>query len=431
MQPSTPDPQPAQNRRSAPLTPGRVALYTLAVLAVLALAALLVKITAILIIFMVGVLLASAIEPIVNRLHAVGLGRGQSVLVAYGVLLIAVDGLLAVLVPTVFGELSLFFGTAPQLFESWQVSVNTSQSTFVRENGPFLLAEIERRFSQVDIPTEQALTMATYLPTFFGYLIQGLISIVTTLMVGFYWLTEKPTIKRVFLSSFISEGRRTRALSVWDNIETKLGGWVRGQLILMLIVGVVVSIGYSMIGLKFALLLGVLAGLCEMLPFFGPWISGTPAVLIALTQSWKQALLVVAFIFVLQMIEGNIVVPRVMKGSVGLSPLLVVLAVLIGITVIGPAGGILAIPLAAVLQVLVTDLVLTHHEVAKEADRASVLPVFRWRPTDLPHRLRGVKPGPAVVSQIVELEPAAVTAEPESQEPAAPAPVAQAGSVAD
>lgn len=426
MQSPIPEQPRARNRRSEPLTPGRVALYTLAVLAVLALAWLVVKITAILIIFMVGVLLASAIEPIVNRLHAASLGRGQSVLVAYGFLLIAVGGLLAILVPTVVHELTLFFGTAPQLLEQWRTSVSTSQNAFVRENGPFLVAEIERRFSQIDIPTEQALTLATYLPTVFGYLIQGLISIVTTLMVGFYWLTEKPTIKRVFLGSFVSEERRTRALTVWDNIETKLGGWIRGQLILMVIVGTVVSVGYSIIGLKFALLLGVLAGLCEMLPFFGPWISGTPAFLLALTQSWRHALAVALFIFVLQMIEGNIVVPRVMKGSVGLSPLLVVLAVLIGVTVIGPAGGILAIPLAAVIQVLVTDLVLTPQEVAR-AEENRLRQVFRWRPNDLPRRLQGVKPGPAVVSPIVELDPPIATAEHDERAAVAEVPAAQVG----
>ncbi len=410
MQAPVPDAASGKVRRSEPLTPGRVALYTLAVLAVLAFAALLVKIKAILIVFLLGILLASAIEPIVNRLHARGLGRGQSVLLVYGLLLIAVGGLLGLLVPTVVHELTLFFGTAPTLIEEWRTSVSTSQSAFVRDNGPFLIAEVERRFSQVDIPTEQALTLATYVPSLFGYLIQSLISIVTTLMVGFYWLTEKPTIKRVFLSFFVSEERRARALAVWDNIETKLGGWIRGQLILMLIVGVVVSIGYSLIGLKFALLLGVLAGLCEMFPFFGPWISGTPAFLLALTQSWRHALAVAAFIFVLQMIEGNVVVPRVMRGSVGLSPLLVVLAVLVGTTVIGPVGGVLAIPLAAVIQVLITDLVLSNQqEVATADDRRLRLQVFRWRPTDLPRRLQGVKPGPAVVSAIVELDPPVVS----------------------
>lgn len=433
MQDPTSEPQRGKQRRIEPLTPGRVALYTLAVLAVLALAALVVKIKAILIIFMVGILLASAIEPIVNRLHAFGFGRGQSVLVAYGVLLIAVGSLLGVLVPSVVHELSLFFGSAPTLLEGWRESVKNSQSAFIRENGPFLIAEIERRSAQVDIPTEQALTFATYLPGLFGILIQGLISIVTTLMVGFYWLTEKPTIKRVFLSFFVSEDRRTRALTTWDNIETKLGGWIRGQLILMLIVGVIVSIGYSVIGLKFALLLGVLAGLCELLPFFGPWISGTPAFLLALTQSWRHALAVVVFIFVLQMIEGNIVVPRVMKGSVGLSPLLVVLSVLIGITVIGPAGGILAIPLAAVIQVLINDLVLNHPDGTTTEERRLSLQVFRWRPTDLPRRLQGVKPGPAVVSAIVELDPpAAPVADPATPPADASPPVPQTGtSVAD
>jgi predicted PurR-regulated permease PerM len=380
---------------------------------------------------MVGILLASAIEPIVKRLHGFGFGRGQSVLVAYGVLLIAVGSLLAIVVPTIVHELSLFFGSAPTLLEGWRESVKHSQSAFIRDNGPFLIAEIERRSAQVDIPTEQALTLATYLPSLFGYLIQGLISIVTTLMVGFYWLTEKPTIKRVFLSFFVSEDRRSRALMVWDNIETKLGGWIRGQLILMLIVGVVVSIGYSLIGLKFALLLGVLAGLCELLPFFGPWISGVPAFLLALTQSWRHALAVVVFIFVLQMIEGNIVVPRVMKGSVGLSPLLVVLSVLIGITVIGPAGGILAIPIAAVIQVLINDLVLSHQEGNAAEERRLSLQVFRWRPTDLPRRLQGVKPGPAVVSAIVELDSTDVpAAQPEDQAADPPAPVAQAGTTA-
>lgn len=432
QEPTSEAPRERRRRSGEPLTPGRVALYTLAVLAVLALALLVVKIKAILIIFMVGILLATAIEPIVNRLCTVGFGRGQSVLVAYLLLLIAVGGLFAVLVPSVIHELSVFFGTAPALLDSWKTSVQNSNSTFIRENAPFLIAEIERRSAQMDIPTEQALTFATYLPSLFGYLIQGIISVVTTLMVGFYWQTEKATIKRVFLSFFVSEDRRTRALTTWDNIETKLGGWIRGQLILMMIVGVVVSIGYSIIGLKFALLLGVLAGLCELLPFFGPWVSGIPAFLLALTQSWRHALAVIAFIFVMQMIEGNVVVPRVMKGSVGLSPLLVVLAVLIGITVIGPAGGILAIPIAAVIQVLINDLVLSSQQTPLPTEeRRLSLQVFRWRASDLPRRLQGVKPGPAVVSAIVELDPTIAPPSEPGPPPAGPTPpVPQTGNTA-
>jgi predicted PurR-regulated permease PerM len=399
------------------LTPWRMALNTMAVLGVLLVAVLLVQIKEILILFLIGVLLASAIEPIVARLHARGLGRGQSVIVAYAILFIILGGLLAILVPTVVGEIARFTSTAPNLIDDLRESVRTSQSAFIRDNGPYFLDQIQNRIAQTDIPTERALTLATYLPSIFGYFIQGLITIVTTLMVGFYWLTEKPIIKRVFLSSFVSDDRRAQALTIWDDIETKLGGWIRGQLILMGIIGVAASVGYSLLGVKFALLLGLMAGLCEIIPFFGPWISGVPAVLIALTQSWRLALIVVAFMVALQLLEGNVLVPRVMKGSVGLSPLLVVLAVLIGATLLGPVGGIIAIPVAAALQVFIMNVVRSHQEALAAEERRSDAQVFRWRPTGLPRRLRGVEPGPAVVSPVVELHPP-TPVQPAPEEPA-------------
>ncbi len=393
-----------QERRYEGLSPWRMALNTMAVLAVLLVAAILMQVKEILVLFLIGILLASAIEPIVGQLAKRGLGRGQAVLIVYAFLFVILGGLLAILVPTVIGEAVRFFSAAPTLIEDLRESVRTSQSVFVRENGPYFLDQIENRIAQVDIPTERALTLATYLPSIFGYLIQGIITIVTTLMVAFYWLTEKQIIKRVFLSFFVSDERRNQALTIWDDIETKLGGWIRGQLILMGLIGVVASVGYSLLGVKFALLLGVLAGLCEIIPFFGPWISGVPAVLLALTQSWRLALIVTAFIIVIQMLEGNILVPRVMKGSVGLSPLLVVLAVLVGATLLGPAGGIIAIPIAAAIQVMITNLVRSHRE-ALPPESAPTLPVFNWRPTGLPRRLQGVKPGPAVVGTVVETTP--------------------------
>jgi hypothetical protein len=121
-----------------------------------------------------------------------------------------------------------------------------------------------------------------------------------------------------------------------------------------------------------------------------------------------------------------------MKGSVGLSPLLVVLSVLIGITVIGPAGGILAIPIAAIIQVLIHDLVLSQHQASPAAEeRRLSLQVFRWRASDLPRRLQGVTPGPAVVSAIVELDQStAPPAEPDTQAADTPPPVPQTGTTA-
>lgn len=396
-----PGPTPDAKGRDG-LTPGRVALNTAAVLAVLLTAFILVQVKAIIIVALIGVLLAGAIEPIVNRLHAMGLGRGQSVLVVYTLMLVLVGVLLAYLVPAVLGEASKFVTAAPKLFDSLRASAEASQSTLIRENGPYFVDQLRDRIARADIPTERALTIATYVPSIFGWVIGGFITVVTTLMIGFYWITEKPIIKRVFLSSF-QEERRERIRAVWDDIENKLGGWIRGQLILMGIMGVAASVGYALLGVKFWMLLGLMAGLFEIIPFFGAWISGVPAVLIALTQSWRLALAVVAFIVVLQMVEGNVLVPRVMRGSVGLSPLLVVLAVLVGVTVLGPPGGIIAIPVAAALQVLIGDLVRGHQEALAAEARAEGVRVFRWRPYGLPVRLQGVRPGPAVVSPVVEL----------------------------
>ncbi len=272
-------------RRYKGPTPRWMAVDTMTVLAVLLVAAILMQVKEILVLFLIGILLASAIEPIVGRLTIRGLGRGQAVLIVYAFLFIILGGLLAILVPTVIGEVVRFFNAAPKLIEELRESVRTSQIVFIRENGPYFLDQIENRIAQIDIPTERALTLVTYLPSIFGYFIQGLITIVTALMVTFYWLTEKQIIKRVFLSFFVSDNRRSQALTIWDDIGTKLGGWIRGQLILRGIIGVAASIGYTLLGVKFALLLGVLAVLCESIPFFGPWISGVPAVFITVTQS--------------------------------------------------------------------------------------------------------------------------------------------------
>lgn len=401
MQPET---TPTPPRREG-MTPGRIALNTLAVLGVLLGAFILVQVREILVLLLIGILLASAIEPIVDRLQARGFGRGQSVVLVYVILAVALGALVWTLVPALVREVTKFFTAAPKLLDDLRASVQTSNSQLIRENGPYIIDEIESRITQADISTERALTLATYLPSLLGYLLQGVITIVTTLMIAFYWITEKAIIKRVFLSSFVSDERRARVNAIWDSIETKLGGWIRGQLILMGLMGLIASAGYYAMGLRFAVLLGIVTGLCEIIPVFGPWISGIPATLVALTTSWKLALAVIAFTLAIQMLEGNILVPRVMKGTIGLSPLLVVLAVLIGLTILGPAGGIIAIPIAAALQVLISDLVRGHHDAIAAEAAQSRDQVFRWRPGRLPQRLQGVRPGPAVVSPVVELSP--------------------------
>jgi predicted PurR-regulated permease PerM len=153
---------------------------------------------------------------------------------------------------------------------------------------------------------------------------------------------------------------------MWDEIESKLGGWARGQLLLMLIIGGISTVVYSplIFDLPFWFLLGIWAGVTELIPFIGPFLGGGAATIVALTDSWQKALIVAGFVLVLQQLEGSVIVPRVMRNAVGLTPLSVILAVLIGGALMGPIGSILAIPVAAAVQVLVQNLLYAREESA-------------------------------------------------------------------
>jgi predicted PurR-regulated permease PerM len=184
----------------------------------------------------------------------------------------------------------------------------------------------------------------------------GVFTIFSILIVAFYWMTEKAIIKRLLLG-LVPLDKRDEAHAIWDEIEEKLGGWTRGQAILCLAIGLASGIAYYFLGLQFWLALAIFAGITELIPFIGPFLGGAAAFIIALTDSWQKALAVVVIVFLIQQLEGAVLVPRVMKNAVGLSPLAVVLAVIVGGALMGILGAVIAIPVAAAVQVLVSHLI--------------------------------------------------------------------------
>ncbi len=330
----------------------RVMINTMAVLFILAMAWVLFQIRSIILLLVIGIILAGAIEPLVFRLRRRGLSRGQSIMLVY-VVLIALVGLgIYLLVPPLIRQVSALNEAIPSIFETLRQQALESDNRFIRRAGYQTLWNIENAYNGLrdrpNIEQEQAVGVATSV-------IGILFTIITTLIVAFYWMTEKATIKRVMLGLFSYE-RRDRAHAIWDEIEYKIGGWTRGQLLLMLIVGFCSGAFYYGIDLRFWLALGIWAGITEAIPFIGPFIGGGTAALIALAESPQKALIVIGFTIALQQIEGAVLVPRVMRNAVGMSPLTVVLAVLVGGVLIGPLGSLLAIPVGAAVQVLVQNL---------------------------------------------------------------------------
>ena len=135
----------------------------------------------------------------------------------------------------------------------------------------------------------------------------------------YFWLTEHARLQRYTLA-FVPQARRKRARDIWNAAETRLGMWVRGELILMGSIGAMTSVAYTLLGVPASLLLGLFAALAEAIPIVGPLIGAIPAVLVAATVSPQLALLVAGVYVVLQLIEGNVLVPLVMRNTIGISP---------------------------------------------------------------------------------------------------------------
>ncbi len=345
---------------TARMSPFRLMLYAAAVLVVVALAYFILQVGSVLVVVILGIILSAAIEPFVYRLRRHGLGRGQAILTVYAALLVGIGVGVYLVLPPVFRQGGALIDSIPAILINLRDQTEASDNRFIQETGTAIVRRLQvfyRDFSQA--PPIAGGTAVQLASSTFG----ALFTIITTLIVGFYWMTEKSIIKRLLIG-LLAPRFRDRVHGIWDNVEAKLGGWTRGQAVLCLSIGLASAVAYSPLffDLPFWLALALWAGITELIPFIGPWLGGSVAATVALTQSFETAILVVVFVIVLQQIEGAWLVPKVMKNAVGLTPLTVVIAVQVGGALGGPVGAILAIPIAGAVQVVIQDLLAGRKE---------------------------------------------------------------------
>lgn len=183
-------------------------------------------------------------------------------------------------------------------------------------------------------------------------LFSNLIATLTLLTFTFYFLLERKHLLDM-LSGLLGVNLGMHVFGIMTRLEKRLSAWVLGQLLLMLFIGGIVYVGLFFLNVEFAIPLAVLAGILEIIPTVGPILSAVPAVLVAFAHSPVLALSVVALYIIVQQIENNILVPLVMKKSVGLSPVLTILALMIGGRFGGIAGAILSVPILLTLQEII------------------------------------------------------------------------------
>jgi predicted PurR-regulated permease PerM len=336
-------------------TARRAAIATLVVggIVVLALALWQLKLLAALLFF--AFILAAAMRPTVERLAEAGVPRGAGVALHYVVLLGLIAGLLWAVVPRAVDQIDKAVGDLPATRSD--LGEEARQSTGIKHD---ILIGIQRRLE--DVPSGERLVDPAVEVTLTVFEI-GL-GIFFVLASAAYWLFERDRAEDL-VCSLLPRPKRKRVRDTWNLIDAKLGAYVRGQAVLIVLVGGVLSTAFWAIGLPYWLLIGAFAGVVELIPVVGPLAAGALAVGVGLTVSWQTALAAGVAVLVVRLAEDYLVIPRVLGDAVGLTPLVVLVSVTACGLLFGGFAVILAIPLAAVIATLV-DVVVRDRDPAEE-----------------------------------------------------------------
>lgn len=324
----------------------------LIVLAVVGLVFLLHAILDILMVFLLAIVVAEGIRPLVRRLEGWRLPKALAILCVYVVLLGILAVLVVLLVQPLVSQAQQLANDFPKYQNQLQQFINDVQSR-LHLSGNFNTQIGSALGTAKDVLLAIGSTVATVLVNF-----------VIVLVLAFLWLTTSDRLK-AFTVDLVPPARQPLAADVIGEMGRRTGGYVRGVVINMLVIGVLAGGAVAALRLPSPVLLGIFAGIMEAIPIFGPFLGAAPAVLLGFTVSPVYPLLVAGVFLVIQQIESNTLVPVVMNRAVQLPPLGVVLALLVGGALQGVVGALLAVPIAAALQVLVLRVVVPLIHVAQ------------------------------------------------------------------
>lgn len=283
----------------------------------------------------------SALKPVVNKLARRGLPRTLS---AFVVLMTTVAWLVFVLA----------FILPPIVSES--VSFLT--------NLPVILSDAFPIFSKM-FTAESALRFFPDIPQNIFKLASEVFSniffIVSLIFFTFYFLLDEVFLQK-FLQKAMSPDESKKVTAFIQKLELRMGAWMRGQLILMLVIGFTTYIGLSLLGIRYALSLAFLAGLLEVVPIIGPLVSSVPAFLVASATSLVSGGTTLILYLIIQQLENNIVVPYVINKTAGINPIMTLVALSLGGRLGGLLGAILAVPVAVVVETIVSEYLKSRHK---------------------------------------------------------------------
>lgn len=297
-----------------------------------------------------AIIIVSAIDPIVDWFQKRKIPRSLTVIVFYILFLAVLGAAIGLLVPPLTSEVR-------GLGENFPVIIEKLSGYFLIVRDYAMSHNFQQQISNFTGSAAEKISQAGS-SLFSGTVsfIGGIFEFVVVLSIAFYMSVQEKGIKKFFASLMPNE-HREYVSGLVDRIQFKMGRWLQGQLFLMLIIFALDYVGLLLIGAPYALVLALIAGILEIIPYIGPLISAVIAVAISFLHGPVTGLLVLGLFTLVQQLEGYVITPLVMKKAVGLNPVVVILALMIGAKLGGVMGIIVAVPIAAVLGEVIGDLV--------------------------------------------------------------------------
>jgi len=286
-----------------------------------------------------ALLIMTILNPTVTRLQRFKIPRALSVIILYVVVIALVSFSIAQIVPVMIEQTTRFFETftTQYLQEAYVPEQIISQ----------IEADLQARISEI---TSESLRIGVGI-------FSNIIGVLTVLVFALYFLVARDKLDDHLGVLLRDERKQKRVEKVINALERKMGGWVRAELSLMIIVGVSTYVGLTALNIPFALPLAIIAGIFELVPNIGPIIAAVPAIIVGLGISPFTGLAVAALTFLIQQLEAYLIVPKVMQSSVGVSPVVTLLALVTGLKLAGATGALVSVPVVITLQVLLEEFV--------------------------------------------------------------------------
>ena len=297
---------------------------------------LLYQIRQIIVLLFIAFIFMSALNPIVDKLEAKRLPRSLAIILIYLLIGGVLGSIIAAITPPLVHQTTFLINQLPRLLQR--------------------LPAFKVELDLLNLLNSQLINIPSRIFHFVSLAFSNILTLFVLATLTFYLLLERKNLPRYLVILFGRGDGSKRAERILNRLENSLGGWVRGQITLMFIVGSLVYLGLTLLGIQAALPLALLAGMLEFITNLGPTIATVPAAVIGFASSPLMGAAVIALYWLVQQVENNFLVPKVMEKAVGVPPLVAILTLMIGYQLAGVAGAVLSLPTYLVAKELLLEL---------------------------------------------------------------------------